>query len=227
MSRMRVAVIMGGASAEREVSLSSGRNVMAALDPARYQALPYDLRPLPGGRRLALEPMDPLTLEPATHSALCPSHTTQPGQPRSADIPSTALRAGLSALSHLRPPTPDPRSPTPDVAFLALHGGAGEDGTVQGLLELLDIPYTGSGVLASALAMNKVFSKKLLRQEGIPTPDFRSARGPDAAAAGACEAASALGFPLVVKPACEGSTVGISIVRSAGELSAALKLALS
>ncbi len=106
----------------------------------------------------------------------------------------------------------------PDVVFIALHGGAGENGTVQGLLELLDLPYTGSGVLASALAMDKTFSKRLFAQAGLPTPAWmvvsESARR-DAPA----RIVSALGLPCVIKPTCEGSTIGISIVREPGRAS--------
>ena len=104
-----------------------------------------------------------------------------------------------------------------DVAFLALHGRYGEDGCVQGLLELMGIPYTGSGVMASALAMNKVKAKELFRLHNLPTPPYYTL----AAGAHVGEAHGAFGFPAVVKPACEGSSVGVSIVRDLGELEAA------
>lgn len=97
-----------------------------------------------------------------------------------------------------------------DVAFLALHGRMGEDGKVQGLLELLELPYTGSGVLASALAMDKPFAKKLFRLHNVPTPCGYSARpGPDLP-----QRHADLGFPCVVKPARGGSSVGLALVRS-------------
>jgi len=177
MNRLRIAVLMGGASAEREVSLMSGRKVLAALDAARYEAYAIDLADVSG------------------------SHG-----------------ANLSRV--LSSPSGD----LPEAVFLALHGGAGENGTVQGLLELLGLPYTGSGVLASALALNKVFSKKLFEQAGIPTPRWRAVTAQDRAIA-SDGAISALGLPCVVKPACEGSTIGLSIVRDKGELPAALDLA--
>jgi len=93
-----------------------------------------------------------------------------------------------------------------DVAFIALHGRWGEDGTIQGLLEILGIPYTGSGVMASAVAMDKVVSKRLFREAGLPTPPYTVLREP--------AAAPARPLPQVVKPASEGSTIGVAIVRS-------------
>jgi D-alanine-D-alanine ligase len=117
-----------------------------------------------------------------------------------------------------------PSGDRPDVVFLALHGGAGENGTVQGLLELLGLPYTGSGVLASALALNKVCSKKLFEQAGIPTPRWMALTERDRLEAD-LGITAALGLPCVVKPACEGSTIGLTIVREEAELPAALDLA--
>jgi len=116
-----------------------------------------------------------------------------------------------------------------DVAFLALHGRWGEDGTIQGLLELLDIPYTGSGVLASALAMDKVATKKMLLYEDLPTPPFtvvdRRELDCEGAAAVQERILGLLSLPLVVKPASEGSTIGISFVHREEQLGPALDLA--
>ncbi|MFZ5467958.1 MAG: D-alanine--D-alanine ligase [Myxococcota bacterium] len=108
-----------------------------------------------------------------------------------------------------------------DVAFLALHGRMGEDGKVQGLLEVMELPYTGSGVLASALAMNKTYAKKLFRLHNLPTPAGYSLGREKAARAE--ELHGDLGFPCVVKPACGGSSVGLSVVRSAQELPSAVE----
>lgn len=106
-----------------------------------------------------------------------------------------------------------------EVVWNALHGTFGEDGCVQGLLECLKIPYTGSGVLGSALAMDKVLSKRVFDGQGIPTPSWRVLdQGSDAAAI-----ARSVGYPAVVKPSREGSTVGVTIVREEEELSAAVK----
>jgi len=110
-----------------------------------------------------------------------------------------------------------------DVAFLALHGRMGEDGKVQGLLEVLEIPYTGSGVMASALAMNKPFAKRLFQLHNLPTPaGYSVKRGEEARAA---ELHGDLGYPCVVKPACGGSSVGLSVVRGEQELEEAVALA--
>jgi D-alanine-D-alanine ligase len=118
----------------------------------------------------------------------------------------------------------------PDAALLALHGKYAEDGTVQGICEYLKIPYSGSGVMASALCMNKYYSKQIFRFHDLPTPAFEmyfaDGRGGGRAAPNPDSFVPArLKFPLVVKPSREGSTVGISIVKSQGELAAALKLA--
>jgi len=109
----------------------------------------------------------------------------------------------------------------PDVALLALHGKYGEDGTVQGICEYLKIPYSGSGVMASALCMNKYFTKQILRFHKIPTPDFDMFFAERESASDVLK--RNLRFPLVVKPSREGSTVGISICRSKEELPAALR----
>jgi D-alanine-D-alanine ligase len=165
----RVAVVMGGQSSEREVSLDSGRNVLAALRARGIDAHAVD------------------------------------GIPALLD----ALRAGHYAR-----------------VFNILHGqhGGGEDGVLQGALESLHVPCTGSGVLGSALSMDKVRSKQVWIAEGLPTPRFvplRRASGPDALAA----AAERLGLPVIVKPASEGSSVGITRVFRADDLAAAAELA--
>lgn len=162
-----IGVLLGGLSAEREVSLRTGQAVLTALQEAGYQAVAID-----AGRRL----------------------------------PEQLATAGV------------------EVAFIALHGRYGEDGTVQGLLELLGIPYTGSGVLASALAMDKVATKKILLHHELPTPAFEVFRrgGDLAALEQRCRH-----FPRVVKPAREGSTIGVHIVGNARQLVAGIEEALS
>lgn len=171
----RVAVIMGGVSAEREVSLRSGAAVAAALRELGYRVLEVDLGPS------ALEQL-------------------------------TALRSEV------------------DAAFLALHGRLGEDGTVQGALELLGVPYTGSGVLASALAMDKRMSKRIFRSEGIPVAEDVTITAADVRGAGLRRVAEGialdLGFPCMVKPAGEGSTLGSSRASNTEELEEALREAL-
>jgi D-alanine-D-alanine ligase len=119
----------------------------------------------------------------------------------------------------------------PDAAFVALHGGDGEDGTVQELLEVLGIPYTGSGVLACVRCWDKVLAKHLLREEGIPTPDFHAFSETAFRELGAAQALPAieraLAFPLVVKPAAGGSALGIKFARTAADVPAALVSAFS
>ncbi|HNP36550.1 MAG TPA: D-alanine--D-alanine ligase [Woeseiaceae bacterium] len=110
-----------------------------------------------------------------------------------------------------------------DRVWIALHGPGGEDGALQGLLQWLNMPFTGSGVLASSLAMDKVRSKHLFRALALPTPEYRVVRGPDDARL----ALRALGLPLILKPAGQGSSVGMSKIFDAAELDAALELALS
>jgi len=162
----RVAVLMGGTSSERAVSLDSGSNVLAALRDVGVDAFAVDGVP-----------------------ALIATIQSQPV----------------------------------DRVFNILHGshGGGEDGVLQGLLDALGVPYTGSGVLGSALSMDKIRSKQVWLALGLPTPRYvRLAPGADVLAA-----AESLGLPVIVKPSCEGSSVGVSRVYSAADLPAAIELA--
>ena len=166
MSFGKVAVLLGGKSAERPVSLKSGGMVLAALRSRGIDAHPFD--------------------------------------------PSTQ---GLDALLAQKF----------DRVFIALHGRFGEDGTVQGILEWLGIPYTGSGVLASALAMDKVRTKQLWQARGLPTPPYELLSASTDPAA----VARRLGVPIMVKPANEGSSIGMSKVRAAAGLDEAYALAVN
>jgi D-alanine-D-alanine ligase len=136
----------------------------------------------------------------------------------------TAIDAGEDLVAQLH-------ECAPDVAFLALHGGDGEDGTVQGLLEVIGVPYTGSGPAACMRATDKALAKYLMREAGIPTPDFTAIKESAikelgvAAALGDIE--RKLGFPLVVKPASQGSALGVKFARSSEELPGAIVGALS
>jgi D-alanine-D-alanine ligase len=202
--RLRVAVLMGGRSTEREISLLTGKMVLDALDPAKYDAVPVDAAAL--GRL-------PGAPQPALADGPLPGGITPP----------TGLAAGAPAVMA---PEGDPTRP--DVAFIALHGRYGEDGTVQGFLELLGIPYTGSGVLASAAAMSKRMSKRLFRSEGIPTPPDVVLEDPDerdAFLAAWREGKTGVSLPCVVKPDEQGSTIGITIVREPEQMGPALDLA--
>ena len=168
MNRLHVALLSGGTSSERDVSLKSGDQVFAALDKNRYRITRYD-----------------------------PKHDLQKLVAHAKDI---------------------------DIALIVLHGPYGEDGTIQGLLELLDVPYQGTGVLGSALAMNKTASKEIYRLAGLLVPpylvfDKDSVVPPD-------EIVDQVGLPAVVKPVEGGSSIGMSIVKTAADLPQAVQTAL-
>ncbi len=196
MAKLKVAVLMGGRSSEREVSLSSGRNIVRSLDAAKYEVIPIEIRQ--DGKWVAQSP----------HLAGEHLVKLEPGD----------LQAAGRKL---------------DVVFVALHGQLGEDGAAQGLLEMMDIPYTGSGVLPSALAMNKVLSKKLFMQEKIPTNEFVDLKLCDWPACSekklkkARHILEALGDPVVVKPACQGSSIGIYTARTDRQLASRLNESFS
>jgi D-alanine-D-alanine ligase len=191
---MKVALLMGGRSAEREISLRTGRGIAQALRNLGHEVVAVD----------------------AANGRLLPAGDEEAGA-----LPATAVR-GLPVSASAAIASGDAVAGA-EVVFLALHGGAGEDGTVQALLELAGKPYTGSGVLASALAMNKAMAKRLFEREGIPTPRWRllSAGAPVAEV----RADELGGYPLVVKPCAEGSTVGLTIVTAPGPLPQALATA--
>jgi D-alanine-D-alanine ligase len=170
----RVAVLKGGRSLERQVSLRSGARVEDALKRLDHEVFAIDV--------------------------------------------------ALDLIRRLR-------ETAPDVAFIAMHGRDGEDGTVQELLEILDIPYTGSGVLACTRATDKVLAKYLMVEAGIPTPEFFAFNETAFRELGAAEALPAieerLDFPIVVKPSSQGSALGIKFARSAADVPAALVAAFS
>jgi D-alanine-D-alanine ligase len=160
----KIAVLFGGSSSEREVSLMSGAGVLAALTSRGLDAHAFD----PAQRDLG-----------------------------------ELKKEGF------------------DRCFIALHGRHGEDGTVQGALELLGIPYTGSGVMASSVAIDKIMTKRIWRFEGLSTPDWRMVRS----ASETEQALAKLGSPMIVKPAREGSTIGLAKITEAGQCDAAYQLA--
>ena len=161
----KVAVLMGGASAEREISLMSGAGVLQALQSRGIDAHAFD----PALRDLHVLRDDGFTR-----------------------------------------------------CFIALHGRFGEDGTVQGALELLGIPYTGSGVMASAIAIDKVMTKRVWLAEDLPTPAYRLVQAGDLDLASMAALSDALGLPMIVKPAREGSSIGVAKVTDATQIQAAV-----
>lgn len=169
---LKIGVLMGGWSSEREVSLRTGEAIYKALIQKGYRAEKIDV-----GR----------------------------------DIAEVITRSNI------------------DLAYLALHGRYGEDGTIQGMLEILGIPYTGSGVLASALAMDKIATKKIVQYEGLPTPPFTVISKRNMQCEGINkiteEILNGLGLPVVIKAPTQGSTIGTSFVYKENEIGPALELA--
>ena len=195
-SRIRVAVLAGGRSSEHEISVRSGASVVAALDPERYEVVPVQIDRAGGWQ-----------LEASSQLAL------QPGADAHSLVRRTSADASLPAEA----------GPI-DVVLPILHGPFGEDGTVQGLLEVLGLPYVGSGVLGSALTMDKDVVKRVLRDVDITVARhavFRNRVFGDQQAAEVDE----LGYPCFVKPARLGSSVGISKVNTREGLRAAVELA--
>ncbi|HTT00636.1 MAG TPA: D-alanine--D-alanine ligase [Steroidobacteraceae bacterium] len=194
---MKIAVLFGGSSEERDVSIASAAQVIPALRSLGHEVLAVDSA---AGQLTADAERKLLTsgvgLKPPSASSL-------------AKMQDSALALTTSA--------PDIRGV--DVVFLALHGGAGEDGRIQAVLDLAGLAYTGSNHIASATAMDKDLSKRLFRDAGVPTPDWLMA--PIAVE----DVQAALAWPVVVKPNKQGSTVGLSIVRGAADLSPAISLA--
>jgi len=195
---MKVIVLLGGTSAERDVSIASGVQVAGALRNAGHEVVAFDTA------HGALSRAEEERLLAGGIGAAPPETETL-----------GLLQGGLSDLSR------DGSLGNPDVVFLALHGGTGEDGTIQAMLDLTGLPYTGSGHAASAMAMDKDVSKHLFRAAGIATPDWLMAP------AGQETDPAAIGFPAVVKPNRQGSTIGLTIVHQTSGLTSAIDRARS
>ncbi len=202
--KLRLGVIFGGASGEHEVSVVSAQHVMAAVDRERFDVVPIGVS--------------------KTGAWLTPEETmAQMGEPsapyeKTLRLPGAegllACAAGLMALS------------TIDVAFPLIHGPGGEDGTLQGMLELAEVPYVGAGVAASAVGLDKALMKALLRDAGLPVVDYRvvtQSRWVKEAPTVTEEIEETLLYPLFVKPANGGSSVGITKVRSREDLGDAIE----
>ncbi len=190
------------------MSIVSARNVLAALDPDRFEPVPIGIdktgrfRPLPS--KALLEAKNPLLdASSSVELGLLPPRRQELGE------------------------APSEESAPLDVVFPVLHGPLGEDGTVQGLLELMDLPCVGSGVLGSAIGMDKDVAKRLLRDAGIPVVPFVSVRRAEfeRSPSAVSERALALGLPVFTKPANAGSSVGVRKVKALRELDAALRYA--
>jgi D-alanine-D-alanine ligase len=192
-----VAVLFGGRSGEHEISLASAQHVMAALDPAKYDVEPIGIDR--SGKWLASAQAHQLLTD------------RQPFEGHEAARALAAIGA-----SGTRPV---------DVVFPVLHGTYGEDGSLQGFLEMAGFPYVGCGVLASALAMDKVMSKRVFREQGLPITEYTWFRADEWSAAKQGEVEQACGYPCFVKPANLGSSVGVSKAHDAAELETAVRTA--
>jgi D-alanine-D-alanine ligase len=205
--KIRVAILFGGQSAEHEISILSARNVLAALDRTRFEPVLIGIDK--AGRWLAQDQSKLLASE--------------------SDPRLVRVQPGLPAQLSASPPGPT-QNPTVgkiDVVFPIMHGTLGEDGAIQGLLEVAGIPYVGAGVLGSAIGMDKDVMKRLLREARIPVTTFSTVREADFLADPDqfCRDIAALGFPLFTKPANAGSSVGVRKVTSAADLAAAVRYA--
>nr|AIA15516.1 D-alanine--D-alanine ligase [uncultured bacterium] len=194
---MKIAVMFGGTSEERDVSIASGSQVVRALRSRGHEVIPTDT---------AVGVLDAAAEEKLLSSDV---RSAPPGSEQ-LDV----LRTG-DATSITRAP----EMQGVDVIFLALHGGAGEGGTLQALLELTGLPFTGSGMLGSAMAMDKDVAKRLFEIAGVPTPAWPMAP------VGIHDADAQIGWPAVVKPSKQGSTVGLTIVKKPEDLAKAIELA--
>lgn len=195
---MRITVLTGGTSSERDVALASALQIVAALRSRTHDVSVVDtaLGYVPEAEEAALFGVG-VGVEP-------------PSVERLRSLERGLLLSGLAGLRAVR---------DADVLFLALHGGHGEDGTLQTLLEMVGVPYTGSGRLGSAMAMDKDISKRLFIQARVPTADWCMAPVP------VTRAAEEFGWPVVVKPSKEGSSVGLTVVQRAEDFEAAVALA--
>ncbi len=199
--RMRVGVILGGMSSEREISLESGRHVFHNLDPAKYVGVPIfmDLE----GRlwEIAL-----------THLVQNTTSDIADRLDEATPIPYEDLRERI------------------DFAFIGLHGKYGEDGCLQGMLELIGVPYNGSGVLGSAIGMDKAFQRRVLAAAGLRVPKHLAVSEEDWEQRNGDTVEiieDTIGYPCVVKPTREGCSTGLSVVREAGQLAPAVEAALA
>jgi len=225
MPRLRVGVIFGGRSGEHEVSLASAASVIAALETRGHVVVPLgiarDGRWLVGG--------DPLRALAAEARLALPADDAAGAVKKAlADRADTAEASTTAGLVRAEPAggLPAELRQGLDVVFIALHGPYGEDGTIQGLLELADVPYVGAGVLASAVGMDKVTMKTIFRAHGLPIVEHAvvlRAEWRRAPSAVERRIAAAIGFPCFVKPSNLGSSVGIGRVSGAAALPAALE----
>ena len=202
---MKLCVLFGGRSGEHEVSLRSAASVIGNLDRAKYEIVPIGIDK--AGLWHLQERVRMVTLpDQGEVMEIVPSETAV------AVVPGQGLRVGAHPLEV-------------DCVFPVLHGTFGEDGTVQGLLDVAGLPYVGAGVLGSSVAMDKETAKRIWRDAGLPVVEFRTVgrKTPESAMA---ESARAIGYPLCVKPCASGSSLGVTRVSEEAHLAAAVAEAL-
>lgn len=190
MGKLNIAVLLGGKSEERAISLVTGRMILRALNTEKYDVLAIDTASCGGALSGGDDQDVPRDMLPLEYLTRC-----------------------------------DDSAVKPDAAFIALHGRYGEDGTVQGMLELFGIPYVGSGVLASALAMDKIMARKMMRCDGIPVPAGVSLGKKHDVSLSVRTVENEIGYPAVVKPNRQGSAIGLSIANNSDEIRSAIELA--
>jgi D-alanine-D-alanine ligase len=219
---IRVGVLLGGASAEREISLASGRMIAEHLPRDRYEVLLFDSLALMAGN-----PALPTDLAEKARGLVAHTGAPEALADRSRELPAALQQEMKSTAAEAAPATEAMEMVEGkrriDVAFIALHGPYGEDGTLQGMLEIVGIPYVGSGVLASALAMDKAIAAKMLAAEGIPVAQAVVIERGELDEETMRRAAALT--PTFVKPSRQGSSVGMSPVSDPDELRPALELA--
>jgi D-alanine-D-alanine ligase len=212
VGRIRVAVVYGGRSSEHGISVVSAGCVLAALDPAKYDVVPIGITPSGGWM---LTDADPAALQITGRTLPEVEKGTSvvlPGDPTASGLVTLEPGVGVQMLESV------------DVVFPVLHGRFGEDGTIQGLLEMAGVPYVGPGVFASAAAMDKEFTKKLLHAEGLPVGQYAVLRKRDVVSS---IDLYHLGLPVFVKPARAGSSLGITKVTAWADLPDAVEVALT
>ncbi|TIC88113.1 D-alanine--D-alanine ligase [Nocardioides sp. GY 10113] len=216
--RTRVAVVFGGRSSEHAISCVTAGSVLSALDRSTYDVIPIGIAP---DGRWVLEADDPERLRIGGPDQLPAVDADRPG----VTLARTEAGAGLTVSE----PSAPPRAlGEVDVVLPLLHGPWGEDGTIQGMLEMADVRYVGAGVLASAVSMDKAYMKIVLAAAGLPVMQSITVTAREWAAdqTGAVERAEQLGYPLFVKPARGGSSIGIGKAHDAAGLTAAIEEAL-
>lgn len=216
MTKLRIGIFFGGSSREREVSFAGGRTVYDNLDKSLFEAIPIFVDSFNEFILLDWQYIYKGSIRDFYPPVSFLQETKFPFQVYAENLPDGYQNRHLMAKAIGKPLTINQIKQHIDFAFLALHGTFGEDGTIQGLLELNGIPYSGSGILPSSIGMNKSLQKQLMKTAGMPVPKFISFKKADLPQLKQIfkNAIEHVGLPFVVKPANQGSSVGVSVVGS-------------